>query len=66
MFAEELADLKNPYGPRLHLLHVLSREPTEAEIFSGRLDARPAAHAAHSAGRRRRRGPLVAVRPARA
>jgi ring-1,2-phenylacetyl-CoA epoxidase subunit PaaE len=39
MFVEELADLKNAYGPRLHLLHVLSREPTEAEVFSGRLDA---------------------------
>jgi ring-1,2-phenylacetyl-CoA epoxidase subunit PaaE len=38
MFAEELADLKNVYGPRLHLLHVLSREPMEAEIFSGRLE----------------------------
>jgi len=39
MFIEELADLKNAYGSRLHLLHVLSREPMEAEIFSGRLDA---------------------------
>jgi ring-1,2-phenylacetyl-CoA epoxidase subunit PaaE len=39
MFTEELADLKNTYGPRLHLLHVLSREPMAAEIFSGRLDA---------------------------
>jgi len=39
MFTEELADLKDRHGPRLHLLHVLSREPTEAEIFSGRLDA---------------------------
>ncbi|HZZ49746.1 MAG TPA: 1,2-phenylacetyl-CoA epoxidase subunit PaaE [Pseudonocardia sp.] len=39
MFAEELSDLKNQYGPRLHLLHVLSREPMEAEIFSGRLDS---------------------------
>ena len=39
MFTEELADLKNAYGPRLHLLHVLSREPMEAEIFNGRLDA---------------------------
>ena len=39
MFAEELADLKNAYGPRLHLVHVLSREPIEAEIFTGRLDA---------------------------
>nr|WP_211177170.1 1,2-phenylacetyl-CoA epoxidase subunit PaaE [Pseudonocardia acidicola] len=39
MFTEELADLKNAYGPRLQLIHVLSREPMEAEIFSGRLDA---------------------------
>jgi ring-1,2-phenylacetyl-CoA epoxidase subunit PaaE len=38
MFAEEIGDLKNAYGPRLHLLHVLSREPMEAEIFTGRLD----------------------------
>jgi ring-1,2-phenylacetyl-CoA epoxidase subunit PaaE len=39
MFTEELADLKNRYGPRLHLVHVLSREPMEAEILHGRLDA---------------------------
>ncbi|HEY0811713.1 MAG TPA: 1,2-phenylacetyl-CoA epoxidase subunit PaaE [Pseudonocardia sp.] len=39
MFTEEIADLKNAYGPRLHLLNVLSREPTEADIFNGRLDA---------------------------
>jgi len=39
MFTEEIADLKNRFGPRLHLLHVLSREPTEADIFNGRLDA---------------------------
>jgi ring-1,2-phenylacetyl-CoA epoxidase subunit PaaE len=39
MFTEELADLKNAHGPRLHLLHVLSREPAQAEIFNGRLDA---------------------------
>jgi ring-1,2-phenylacetyl-CoA epoxidase subunit PaaE len=39
MFTEELADLKNAHGPRLHLLHVLSREPMAAEIFTGRLDA---------------------------
>lgn len=38
MFTEQLSDLKNRYGPRLHLLHVLSREPMEAEIFAGRLD----------------------------
>lgn len=39
MFVEEIADLKNAHGPRLHLLNVLSREPTEADIFNGRLDA---------------------------
>ena len=39
MFAEELADLKNRYGPRLQLVHVLSREPRDVELFSGRLDA---------------------------
>jgi ring-1,2-phenylacetyl-CoA epoxidase subunit PaaE len=39
MFADELADLKDEYGPRLELVHVLSREPREVELFSGRLDA---------------------------
>jgi len=39
MFAEELADLKNRYGSQLQLVHVLSREPRDVELFSGRLDA---------------------------
>ncbi len=39
MFAEELSDLKNRYGPRLDLVHVLSREPRDVELFSGRLEA---------------------------
>jgi ring-1,2-phenylacetyl-CoA epoxidase subunit PaaE len=39
MFAEELADLKNSYGDRFDLIHVLSREPRDVELFSGRLDA---------------------------
>lgn len=39
MFAEELADLKDVYGARLNLLHVLSREPLEAPVASGRIDA---------------------------
>ena len=39
MFAEALGDLKNRYGPRLQLVHVLSREPRDVELFSGRLDA---------------------------
>ena len=40
MFADELADLKDRYTSRLELVHVLSREPREAELFSGRLDAK--------------------------
>ncbi|QWF78363.1 1,2-phenylacetyl-CoA epoxidase subunit PaaE [Amycolatopsis sp. CA-230715] len=39
MFADELADLKDRYPARLELVHVLSREPREAELFTGRLDA---------------------------
>jgi ring-1,2-phenylacetyl-CoA epoxidase subunit PaaE len=39
MFAEELADLKDRYPTRLHLVHVLSREPQEADLLSGRIDA---------------------------
>lgn len=39
MFADELADLKDRYPARLELVHVLSREPREAELLTGRLDA---------------------------
>jgi ring-1,2-phenylacetyl-CoA epoxidase subunit PaaE len=38
MFADELADLKDRYPERLELVHVLSREPQEVELFTGRLD----------------------------
>jgi ring-1,2-phenylacetyl-CoA epoxidase subunit PaaE len=38
MFLEELADLKNSYPARFDLVHVLSREPRDVELFSGRLD----------------------------
>jgi ring-1,2-phenylacetyl-CoA epoxidase subunit PaaE len=38
MFADELADLKDAHGTRLQLVHVLSREPRDAELTSGRLD----------------------------
>ncbi len=38
MFLEELADLKNRYPDRFDLVHVLSREPRDVELFSGRLD----------------------------
>ncbi|OLR92840.1 1,2-phenylacetyl-CoA epoxidase subunit PaaE [Actinokineospora bangkokensis] len=39
MFAEELADLKDAHRHRFDLAHVLSREPRDVELFSGRLDA---------------------------
>ncbi len=39
MFLEELEDLKDRYGSRFHLLHVLSREAQDAELLSGRLDS---------------------------
>lgn len=38
MFLEELADYKDRYRERLHLVHVLSREPQEAELLHGRID----------------------------
>ncbi|MFG1810827.1 1,2-phenylacetyl-CoA epoxidase subunit PaaE [Streptomyces sp. NPDC049040] len=39
MFADELADLKDAHPARFQIGHVLSREPREAELLSGRLDA---------------------------
>ena len=39
MFLDELADLKNRYPDRLELLHVLSREPVDVDLFAGRIDA---------------------------
>ncbi len=39
MFIEDLGDLTNIHGPRFQLVHVLSREPRDAELFAGRLDA---------------------------
>ncbi len=38
MFLEELADLKDRYLDRFHLVHVLSREVMDAELTSGRID----------------------------
>ncbi len=38
MFLDELADLKDRYPDRFHLVHVLSREAGEVELFAGRLD----------------------------
>jgi ring-1,2-phenylacetyl-CoA epoxidase subunit PaaE len=39
MFAEELADLKDRHPTRLQIIHVLSREPGESPLLSGRIDA---------------------------
>jgi len=39
MFADEVADLKDAHPVRMRIVHVLSREPQEVELFSGRLDA---------------------------
>jgi ring-1,2-phenylacetyl-CoA epoxidase subunit PaaE len=39
MFLEELEDLKDTHPGRFQMMHVLSREPQEVELFSGRLDA---------------------------
>jgi ring-1,2-phenylacetyl-CoA epoxidase subunit PaaE len=39
MFADEVADLKDAHPDRMRVVHVLSREPQEVELFTGRLDA---------------------------
>ena len=39
MFADDIADLKDRYPSRLQLVHLLSREAVEVELFSGRMDA---------------------------
>jgi ring-1,2-phenylacetyl-CoA epoxidase subunit PaaE len=39
MFADEVADLKDEHPDRMRVMHVLSREPQEVELFTGRLDA---------------------------
>ena len=39
MFADEVADLKDAYPTRMRLVHVLSREAQEVDLFTGRLDA---------------------------
>jgi ring-1,2-phenylacetyl-CoA epoxidase subunit PaaE len=38
MFLEELHDLKDRFADRFWLVHVLSREQQDVELFSGRLD----------------------------
>ena len=65
MFAEELADLKNRHGPRFELVHVLSREPRDVELFSGRLEADRLRRLLTALVPLRRGRPRVAVRPVR-
>ncbi len=38
MFLEDLADLKDRYPHRLQIVHVLSREPQESDLLTGRID----------------------------
>jgi ring-1,2-phenylacetyl-CoA epoxidase subunit PaaE len=38
MFNEALQDLKDKYPRRVSLIHVLSRQPQEVDLFNGRLD----------------------------
>ena len=65
MFADEIADLKDAHPARICLVHLLSREPQEVELFNGRLDAWQAALAAAGHGRGGGGRSLVAVRPVR-
>jgi ring-1,2-phenylacetyl-CoA epoxidase subunit PaaE len=39
MFADEVADLKDIHPARMRVVHVLSREAHEVDLFNGRLDA---------------------------
>jgi ring-1,2-phenylacetyl-CoA epoxidase subunit PaaE len=39
MFTDEVADLKDRFPARFEVIHVLSREPRDVDLFSGRLDA---------------------------
>jgi ring-1,2-phenylacetyl-CoA epoxidase subunit PaaE len=39
MFVDEIADLKDAHPARVEIIHLLSREGQDVELFSGRLDA---------------------------
>jgi ring-1,2-phenylacetyl-CoA epoxidase subunit PaaE len=39
MFADDVADLKDRFPQRLHVIHAFSREPQLSALLSGRLDA---------------------------
>jgi ring-1,2-phenylacetyl-CoA epoxidase subunit PaaE len=38
LFLEQIEDLKNKYSTRLNVIHILSREEQDAEIFNGRIN----------------------------
>ena len=65
MFAEELADLKDAHRRRFDLMHVLSREPRDVELFSGRLDGGRLREILSSLVPAQRHRPRLAVRPVR-
>ena len=52
MFLDEVHDLKDRFPERLQIVHVLSRETQDVELFSGRLDADAAARDPRRAGAR--------------
>ncbi len=39
LFLEQIEDLKNAYQERLNVIHILSREPQDTELFNGRITA---------------------------
>src|SRR5690606_9236740 len=43
LFREEIEDLKNRYMERFSLVHVMSREHQDIDLFNGRLDGAKAA-----------------------
>ena len=55
MFREELEDLKNEHLDRLALIHILSREQQDIELFNGRIDKAKCEAAARPLARRRHR-----------
>ena len=65
MFAEELADLKDAHHGQLDLIHVLSREPRDVELFSGRLDGDRLRELLTRRRPGRRHGPRLALRAVR-
>ena len=64
MFLDEVHDLKDRFPERLQIVHVLSRESQDVELFSGRLDGDRLRADPRRAGPGRRGRRLVPVRAA--